>query len=530
MRFGLDRRQPATSSPTKTPAQESASADSATSVPAQGNTSTAESRLSVGEYHALQLKKHVEDKSAAPETILEGSSVLNTDGNIPTDYGSDISDVPTEDGEAPSSAADSKSAAVADDPVTGSRRDREDDPSASNLKRSRNDEEEKAPTPVTPSSPRSVPTERAPWMPRASEIASRLGATSPPNQTQMYVCSAIIDDAEAAAQHFDPMTNQRRDYYIGFIHELRWHASRKTSRKSKVPEWMALCQSWNAFVEHFNKDAKAYRARITAAQQRFETFSRRHMIDRLHNEAMEADIPCAVPFGTLRNLRVQLERRDERRDTPSVSGDRSARAGVPPALRSGLRTPSPFPERPPSERSAVPMYLGGEEILSNEYEDEPDLGSSSGVHSPRFARLSSESSRARRAVVAERYPSYGQPGVDRDSRALHDRVAALEQFQSVEFAQLQQELRYQKEQVAQVTVLPRPRSWLTPLRRPLRAIKVRWLVLRVRLQPPDVKCRMDPHDGRYVQRVRVAMPFKYCKRTDEAWSKLTCSKIRNRML
>ncbi|KAG3123440.1 hypothetical protein PI126_g23710 [Phytophthora idaei] len=90
------------------------------------------------------------------------------------------------------------------------------------------------------------------------------------------------------------------------------------------------------------------------------------------------------------------------------------------------------------------MYLGGEEILSNEYEDEPDLGSSSGVHSPRFARLSAESSRVHRAVVAagaERYPSYGQPQVDRDSRALHDRVAALGQFQSVEFAQLQQELR-----------------------------------------------------------------------------------------
>ncbi|KAG2792586.1 hypothetical protein PC111_g23401 [Phytophthora cactorum] len=98
------------------------------------------------------------------------------------------------------------------------------------------------------------------------------------------------------------------------------------------------------------------------------------------------------------------------------------------------------------------MYLGGEEILSNEYEDEPDLGSSSGVHSPRFARLSTESSRAHRAVVAagaERYPSYGQLQVDRDSRALYDRVAALEQFQSGEFAQLQQELRYQKAQVAQ---------------------------------------------------------------------------------
>ncbi|KAG3236318.1 hypothetical protein PI124_g18673 [Phytophthora idaei] len=240
----------------------------------------------------------VEDKAAAPETILESSSVLNTDGSMPTDYGSDISDVPMEDGEVPSSTADSESAAVVHDPVTESRRHREEDPNASSSKRSRNEEEEKAPAPVTLSSPRSVPTERAPWVPSASEIASRFGATSPPNPIPLYVCSAIIDDAEAAAQHFDPMTNQRRDYFIGLFHELRWHASKRTSRKSKVPEWVALCQSWNAFVENFNKDAKAYRARITAVQRRFETFSRRHMIDRLHNDAMEAGIPCAIPFGT----------------------------------------------------------------------------------------------------------------------------------------------------------------------------------------------------------------------------------------
>ncbi|KAG3120295.1 hypothetical protein PI125_g1213 [Phytophthora idaei] len=113
---------------------------------------------------------------------------------MPTDYGSDISDVPMEDGEVPSSAADSGSAAVAHELVTGSRRPREDDPSASSSKLSHNDEEEKAPAPVTPSSPRSVPTVRAPWMPSASEIASRFGATSPPNQILLYVCSAIIDD------------------------------------------------------------------------------------------------------------------------------------------------------------------------------------------------------------------------------------------------------------------------------------------------------------------------------------------------
>ncbi|KAG2760581.1 hypothetical protein PC129_g17700 [Phytophthora cactorum] len=273
-----------------------------------------------------------------------------------------------------------------------SRRPRDDELSASSWKRSRNEEEEKVPTPVKFSSPRPVATERAPWMPTATEIASKFGATSTPNQTPLYVCSANNGDAEAAAQHFDPMTIQRRDYYIGLFHELRWYASKRTSRKSKVPEWVALCQSSSAFVENFNKGAKAYRARITAAQRRFETFSRRHMIDRLHNEAMEGDIPCAVPFGIacshcppgslrfferditgyttvrvpvqLRDLRVQLERRDERRDTPSVSGDRSTRAGVTPAPRVGLRTPSPFPERPDGGSFAVPIYLDGEEILS----------------------------------------------------------------------------------------------------------------------------------------------------------------------
>ncbi|KAG3107845.1 hypothetical protein PI125_g12356 [Phytophthora idaei] len=128
----------AMSSLTTTTAQESASVDSATSVPAsagtyvpeQASTSTTESTLSVDEHHALQYKKRVKDKAAAPETILEGSSVWSTDGSMPTDYGSDISDVPMEDGEVPSSAADSESAAVAHEAVTWSRRPREDDPSA----------------------------------------------------------------------------------------------------------------------------------------------------------------------------------------------------------------------------------------------------------------------------------------------------------------------------------------------------------------------------------------------------------------
>ncbi|KAG3017548.1 hypothetical protein PC120_g10962 [Phytophthora cactorum] len=153
---------------------------------------------------------------------------------------------------------------------------------------------------------------------------------------------------------------------------------------------------------------------------------------------METGIPCAVPFGTacshclpgaerlserdltgyttvrvpaqLRDLRVQLERRD----TPSASGDRSARTDVTPALRSGLRTPSPFPERPPSARFAVPVCLGGEEIISSEYEDEPDLGSSSGVHSPRFAQLSCESGLLRGRTRLCRAQTAHRPGLLRE--------------------------------------------------------------------------------------------------------------------
>ncbi|ETK75732.1 hypothetical protein L915_17700 [Phytophthora nicotianae] len=357
-----------------------------------------------------------------------------------------------EEDEASSSlAAESKAAETTPDPLTGSRRTRDDDPGASSSKRPRTGEEaQQPPVLVTP--------------------FSRLAL-----QVMLRGCLlAINDDAEAANMHFDPSTNQRRDYYIGLFHELRWYASKKTSRKSKVPEWVAPCQSWNAFVVNFNNDAKAYRERITAARQRFETFSGYHMIDRLHSEAVSAGIPCAVPYGTayshcwfgavrlserdllgctgvrvpasLRELRAPRERRDALGAT-----SRSIRAGTIPTFGSGPHTPSPFPECPPSGRSAVPMYLGGEEILSNEYEDEPDLGSSSGLRSPLSARQSNVSSRVRPAAAVaevERYPSYGQPQVDHGSHTLLERVAALEQSQSAELAALQQELRILRAQIA----------------------------------------------------------------------------------
>ncbi|GMF48375.1 unnamed protein product [Phytophthora fragariaefolia] len=138
---------------------------------------------------------------------------------------------------------------------------------------------------------------RDPWMPTPSEIQSRFGSTAPPSQYALYSCNGIIDDDATKELDFDPATNQRRDYYIGLFHELRWYGNKKTSRRSRVPEWQVLCQTWGALVETFNKDPAGYRERVRLARERYERFSKRPKIERLHWGAVEAGIPCAVPMG-----------------------------------------------------------------------------------------------------------------------------------------------------------------------------------------------------------------------------------------
>ncbi|GMF62071.1 unnamed protein product [Phytophthora fragariaefolia] len=110
----------------------------------------------------------------------------------------------------------------------------------------------------------------------------------------------------------------------------------------------------------------------------------------------------------------------------------------------GLRTPSPFPERPASGRSAAPTYRGSEEILSNEYENDQALGS--GSDDQQFAKRSSELPPVRLAVgvkAAGRRRGSGPP----DSV---DRLESVERLQTTEFAALRQELALLKAQIAQV--------------------------------------------------------------------------------
>ncbi|GMF47127.1 unnamed protein product [Phytophthora fragariaefolia] len=281
----------------------------------------------------------------------------------------------------------------------GSRRHREDESEASSSKRTRSGSDrpladagplfspwgggDSTPSGVSASRTASV---RDPWTPTPSEIESRFGSTAPPS-------------------HSD--------------------SNKKASRRNRVPERQALCQSRGVFVENFNKDPAGYRERVRLARESYERFSKRPKIERLYWGAIEASIPCAVPMGIAcehchvgavrmsqrdingyTGVRVPEELKALRTNliaqmSSSAAGGRStlSRAVCDYSSRSsftpfggfgggGLRTPSPFPEHPASGRSAAPTYRGSEEIVSNEYENDQDLGS--GSDDQQFAGRSSE--------------------------------------------------------------------------------------------------------------------------------------------
>ncbi|EGZ11863.1 hypothetical protein PHYSODRAFT_336358 [Phytophthora sojae] len=440
-----------------------------TDAAAVGKSSAGIETLSIPEYRErLKAKRDALAAKAVagttqPEIVLEGFSVIN--GAV--DYEDD--DVEVEEGEASSSKRKESIDSDSLDLHAGSRRPREgDDSDASSSKRSRGESDTplsaaealSSPREVAPSSsPRAAQAARDPWMPSASEIAGRVGNTVPPNEIPLYVCSGIHDDAVAEEQHFDPLTNQRRDYYIGLLHELRYFSSKKTSSRSNKPA--------------------AYRERVKHARERFETFSTRGRLEQLHRSSVDAGIPCAVPEGqqctlclpgavrlsnrdlngyttirvpdSLKDLRAKFLARKERdRGTSGAVGDHSARTTFASAVRGELRTPSLFPERPAAGRPVAPMYLGGAEPLSNEYDNEPAAGSFSGYYGSQYAQQSSVLSRGRcgsEAAVVGIRPGYGQPGVDLGP-TFEERVAAVEQHQSREFAALKQEVAIMRAQVA----------------------------------------------------------------------------------
>ncbi|OWZ11366.1 LOW QUALITY PROTEIN: hypothetical protein PHMEG_00015615 [Phytophthora megakarya] len=265
----------------------------------------------------------------------------------------------------------------------------------------------------------------------------------------------IVDDAEAAVKHLEPGTVQRRDYYISLFHELRHWSSKKTSGRSDVPEWQALCQSWNQFVTNFNNTASG------SLPLRFAKYSVTSAVQRVHEASVNAKIPCAVLEGVhCPHCPVGAPRVGERDFTGYTSSRVPANIKE---LRAQLvctrQHPSVVTEhytpRNTAPRSSVvgfvrhhhfrnvrhqeTTYLEGEPIVSNEYENEPDLGSSSdwcGQQSdpPRGGSYRGQSYAY---VGGADLSSHGQPRVDHSHQA---RVKALEDVQAVQFDALKQEL------------------------------------------------------------------------------------------
>ncbi|KAE9265102.1 hypothetical protein PR003_g32563, partial [Phytophthora rubi] len=349
----------------------------------------------------------------------------------------------------------------------GTRRPREDDSDASSSKRSRSSSDRPLADAGALSTPRGGGDDdstssaavtsrtkpvRDPWMPSPSEIQSRYGSTTPASPYALYSCSAIVDDDVTKELDFDPATDQRRDYYIGLFHELRFYGNKKHSRKTSP-----LCE------------------------ERYERFSKRPKILRLHEGAVEAGIPCAVPSGVacercqagavrlserdlngytgisvpveLKTLREKLitqlsseSAEGERNTQPRAVGDYSSRSSFTPfggAAGGGIRTPSPFPERRSSGRSAAPTYRGQESILTNEYENEPDLGS--GSDDQRFAGQSSEFPRVHLATGAAAAGRRHGPS----PAEVWDRLEAMERIQTAELAEIRQELKLLKARIGQ---------------------------------------------------------------------------------
>ncbi|KAE8877465.1 hypothetical protein PF011_g22082 [Phytophthora fragariae] len=380
-----------------------------------------------------------------------------------------------------------------DDASAGARRPSEDDSDGSSSKRSHSGSDRPLADAGALSTPRdgddddSTPSVtsrtnpvRDPWMPSPSDIRSRYGNTTPTSPYAFYSCNAIVDDDVAKELDFDPATDQRRDYYIGLFHELRFYGNKEHSRKSKVAEWEALCQSWGMSVENFNKNPSGYRERVRSASERYERYSKRPKILRLHDGAVEAWIPCAVLAGVacercqagavrlserdlngytgisvpveLKTLREKLitqlssERAGGERNTqPRAVGNYSSRSSFTPfggAAGGGIRTPSPFPERRSSGRSAAPTYRGQESILTNEYENEPDLGSGSGDQ--QFAGQSNEFPRVHLATGAAAGRRHGPSPAE-----VWDRLEAMERIQTAELAEIRQELKLLKARIGQ---------------------------------------------------------------------------------
>ncbi|OWZ10681.1 hypothetical protein PHMEG_00016434 [Phytophthora megakarya] len=310
------------------------------------------------------------------------------------------------------------------------------------------------------------------------EVLKALAITSDP--------PVVPSEQRDATRTDDSVTNlgcrlrvlsQHGETIISLFHELRYWSSKKTSGRSRLPEWQILCQSWNQFVENFNKDSTAYRDRIASSRERFMKYSITSVLQRVHEGSVNANIPCAVPVGVNCPHCPPGAPRISERDLTGYTTNRV------PANVKELRTKlactcqhrSVVPEhntpRNTVPRSVTPPGRGGfvrlhhfrnvrhqdvsgkprVPIVSNEYENEPDFGSSSDWYGQQSDPPRGESYRGQSyaSVGSAGRSSYGQPQVGHCLQALHARVEALERIRASQITELKQNLNVQKAYVVE---------------------------------------------------------------------------------
>ncbi|GMF62286.1 unnamed protein product [Phytophthora fragariaefolia] len=274
----------------------------------------------------------------------------------------------------------------------------------------------------------------------------------------LLLYSAVDDNADRVVVPDDPELKLRVIY--------EYHDAPTSGHPGREKTYLLLTRDfywshqykWGAFVENFNKDLAGYRERVRLARERYERFSKRPKIGRLHWGVVEAGIPCAVPMGIpCEHCHVGAVRVSGR-DINGYTGVRvpeehkSLRTNLIAQMASGAaggrrtlpRAVGDYSSRSSLRHSAA-LVVAGLEILSNEYENDPDLGS--GSDDQQCAGRSSDLSPVRLAVGVEaagRRRGSGPP----DSV---DRLEAVERLQTAEFAALRQDPALLKAQVAQVS-------------------------------------------------------------------------------
>ncbi|OWY90390.1 LOW QUALITY PROTEIN: hypothetical protein PHMEG_00041494 [Phytophthora megakarya] len=227
------------------------------------------------------------------------------------------------------------------------------------------------------------------------------------------------------------------------------------------------------FVANFNTDPAGYRERIASARERFMKYYITSVVQRVHEGSVNANIPCAVPKGvhcpycptgpprigqrdltgytTNRVSAIVKELRAKfacTRQRPSVVSEHNTPQCY--TVVSFVRLPH-FRNVRHQDVSGKTTYLEGDPIVSNEYENEPDLSSSSDGYDQQFdsPRGGSYRGQSYASVGCAGRSSYGQPQVDHGLQARHARVETLETIQLSQMAELRQQLNVQKAYVAE---------------------------------------------------------------------------------